>query len=86
MLRSKCATLVSGGGGKRQLGSFGASFSRVRAICPRGRLAAFRLSSENLAEKPAFCGTERFFGVIMRKNRSFCGMRGANGVKLSANF
>ena len=40
MLRSKGATLVSGGG-KRQLGSFGASFSRVRAICPRGRLAVF---------------------------------------------
>ena len=45
------------GGGKRQLGSFGASFSRVRAICSRGRL---RLISENLAKNRSFCGTEQF--------------------------
>ena len=58
MLRSKCATLVlRGGGGERQLGSFGASFSRVRAICSRGRLW---LISENLAKNRSFCGTERF--------------------------
>ena len=44
-------------GGGRQLGSFGASFSRVRAICSRGRL---RLISENLAKNRSFCGTERF--------------------------
>ena len=37
-MRHSC---VKGGGKKRQLGSFGASFSRVRAICSRGRLVAF---------------------------------------------
>ena len=57
MLRSKCATLVLRGGGERQLGSFGASFSRVCAISACGRL---RLISENLAKNRSFCGTERF--------------------------
>ena len=86
MLRSKCATLVLRGGGKRQLGSFGASFSRVRAICPRGRLAAFEAKFWKSGQHSFFLRNGAIFGVVTRKNRSFCGMRGAKSVKLSANF
>ena len=67
MLRSKCATLVSGGGGNVSWGRLALVFPGFARFAHVVDWRFFRLSSENLAEKLAFCGTERFFGVITRK-------------------
>ena len=82
MLRSKCATLVLRGGGTSVGVVWCQFFQGSRHLLAWSTSANFCKSGQ----KSFFLRNGAIFGVVRRKNRSFCGVRGANCVKFSANF
>ena len=87
MLRSKCATLVlRGGGGNVSWGRLALVFPGFARFQHVAHFRSFRLSFDKFTENSLFLRNGAYFWVVTRKNRSFCGMRGAICVKLSANF
>ena len=82
-MRHSC---VKGGGGNVSWGRLALVFPGFARFQHVAHSRSFRLRFDKFTENSLFLRNGAIFGVVRRKNRSFCGMRGAICVKFSANF